>query len=88
MSKGWSERLVKMKMENGIPMNVFIENEFQRVLKDDINLCSHPDADLSFYLGYFQCAKELEIISEERFEEIAEMLKDVFTCIYGICYYR
>lgn len=67
----------------GISMNQAVENEFQRVLEKDIALCTDRDADLSFYLGYFQCASELDIISEERFEEMADMLKDAFTCVWG-----
>lgn len=67
----------------GISMNQAIENEFQRVLEKDIALCNDIDADLSFYLGYFQCAYELSIISEERFEEMEDMLKDAFNCVWG-----
>lgn len=62
-------------------MNQAVEKEFQRVLDDDISLCKDIDEDMSFYLGYFQCASELGIISEERFEEMADMLKDAFTCL-------
>ncbi len=64
-------------------MNNFVEDEFRRVLEKDISLCTDRDADLSFYLGYFQCASELKIITSERFEEMADMLKDVFNCIWG-----
>ena len=64
-------------------MTAFIETEFQRVLDHDISYCIDRDADLSFYLGYFQCAKELGVISEERFDLMISMIKDAFTIIWG-----
>lgn len=64
-------------------MRQFIEKEFQRVLNHDISHCVDREVDLSFYLGYFQCAKELGVISEERFDLMISMIKDAFTIIWG-----
>lgn len=62
----------------GISMAQYIEEKFAESIRD-VPLCKDENLDICFYVGYFQCATDLGLISEDRQEEMMDMLRDAFS---------
>ena len=64
-----------------------VETTFERFNNVDIyvgseNLC---EANLTYYFGYFACARDLGLISEDREEWMTDKLTDTYNKIINDC---
>lgn len=60
-------------------MKKYVEDAFVNVRDKDIYLCGDIcEADLTYYFGYFKMAEELGIITEDRQEEMTDILTGIY----------